>query len=420
MKAMKLLAFTPFKILTFFTAWKVVVQGKSSNPTENDNGIESVPRLEFRTAIHNLSSYVNILPAIDDTDSKSEMQLVAPKEETVVDCSTWQRAFASCAGEYLIDHGSVCNLCIARHSKELPDDCYLHGEVCYIPRDCGCEPCGIYLYKYWGCVRHCDFCPIPCPNQDNALVGCLQNKLGSQGDACKSCIERSMPTNPTTCSDFQDVVCNAPARCGCGSCSDEVATWIECNKGCFRDCTSTTPSSPPEPTPSPPPAPTCSSETAAYQTCMQNELSESQRNACVSCVIGAFPTSPQSCTDWKDAICYAPNWCGCGTCSDEIAAYLNCRTGCNIDCISLPCFTETTAYQTCFRDELSESQRSVCANCVNAAFPTSPHSCNDWSDAICNAPSRCGCQTCADEVASFLKCQSNCPNNRLTCRTRLS
>jgi len=62
-----------------------------------------------------------------------------------------------------------------------------------------------------------------------------------QAASCVSCVNAANPiSNSTTstaklkCHDFEDVICQAPQRCGCASCTEKVRNFLKCATKCHK------------------------------------------------------------------------------------------------------------------------------------------------------------------------------------------
>lgn len=62
-----------------------------------------------------------------------------------------------------------------------------------------------------------------------------------QAASCVSCVNAANPISNSTastahlkCHDFQDVICQAPQRCGCASCVEKVRSFLKCATKCHK------------------------------------------------------------------------------------------------------------------------------------------------------------------------------------------
>lgn len=73
-----------------------------------------------------------------------------------------------------------------------------------------------------------------------------------------------------------------------------------------------------------------------------------------------------------------------------------------------PCQRVKLQYQTCLTQNMTTFAVNGCLTCLNKYIPTSPKSCTDYQNAVCDAPSRCGCDPCNDSIAAYIRCASGC------------
>jgi trypsin len=261
--------------------------------------------------------------------------------------------------------------------------------------------------KHWGSAR-CER-SLSAESFDADSMICARDedprKQTCSGDSGGSVVDLKSETTPTLvgvvsfgvqCGDFGNPSYFTRVSAYAGWFTNEI-----CERSAFPPATL---NCPPPPTSDPE---KCKAEEEAYQACSKS----SQSSNCLDCLEAARPSHPKVCIDYYDLQCLAPERCGCdSTCSDEFNTYMNCNSGCTMDCSAPPevCSAETNAYQACFKTQLTQNEQGHCIDCVNEASPSDANSCVDFNDLRCQAPKRCDCSPCHDELEEYLKCSTGC------------
>lgn len=74
------------------------------------------------------------------------------------------------------------------------------------------------------------------------------------------------------------------------------------------------------------------------------------------------------------------------------------------------CHSLQKEYQSCLGG-MNLFDADFCVMCLNGALPSNAKSCSDLDYVVCNAPSQCGCGSCASALSSFLECVSGCTSS---------
>lgn len=166
---------------------------------------------------------------------------------------------------------------------------------------------------------------------------------------------------------------------GCGACSDEVSTYLVCELAFFGDdaCSAGYPTD----------APAGGRDVNITDSPASTPTAEPYYNETESPVI--TPTSPPI-----------------GEPTDAPYYMEPTPAPANDTCTELE-----TAYLACFASEMTLDDVSSCVECFSDAFPEEPETCSDLEDAVCDAPVRCGCSTCADDITAWYVKRSHAEEN---------
>jgi hypothetical protein len=212
-----------------------------------------------------------------------------------------------------------------------------------------------------------------------------------QVETCINCVNDFWPSKPASCSaEVNSFICDAPVKCGCGTCSDEISAFMECLYECGAVCTDlptalpatdrptalpttdrptalpTTAPPTPQPTVGPTPAPTPAAPTPVPTTAIPTFVPTTAPTPVPTTAIPTFvPTT---------AAPSAPE-----------------------------CSGEQSAYQVCFNKEITNEQVGLCINCVNTNWPKSPYLCGAHVTAwICQVAEICtACGSCSEDIAAY-------------------
>ncbi|GKY98222.1 hypothetical protein MPSEU_000779900 [Mayamaea pseudoterrestris] len=337
-----------------------------------------------------------LIPTVAATDAPTLAATPEPGCDGSTD--TLQTCFAN-----NLNGGSECDQCVAtilqnigavgRNGDVSCDD--YETEVCEALSDCPCEGCLPDLQDFLncnigpavGCTLSClsptsapapsastsvptiaaaTPAPTSCSDSTETLQTCFADELGGSTE-CDMCVATilqdigAVGSNPfnQTCSDYDSQVCAAISACPCGTCLDDVQTFINCNVapniGCSLTCSDEQPAT----------NATCPVTQDDITTCFAAEVFESTCGSCLQDLAGNLSATAGinandliaggmanlsdvlggsfgdfgedfNCSFYQDSMCQVVSTCDCGTCFDDVATFLDCNigaaTGCFLNC----------------------------------------------------------------------------------------
>jgi hypothetical protein len=162
---------------------------------------------------------------------------------------------------------------------------------------------------------------------------------------------------------------------------------------------------------------TCSSESVVYQNCLNETLTESDIDACRTCIKAAVRSSNgAACGELQASVCEAVSFCPCEGCLSLIENYLSCLyesdSNCPIQCSNetaqLSCANEWHAYTTCMYSDLSENDSASCRTCVSSSQESvamQSTDCLGVQTQACGSLENCTeCGTCSGVAHNYLSC----------------
>lgn len=192
----------------------------------------------------------------------------------------------------------------------------------------------------------------------------------------------------------------------------------------------------------------CESSSDNFLTCLAAD--ESDVSGCDACVATILQNTDEAdgsdCDAYEKVICDAIEFCPCGLCVADLETFLNCNVGsavgCLLSCTSTATPTESPVVaaptdtpvaattivptkmdgaltvaptscegnadilKTCFVDELSGGDEcDQCVAVVLEGFDTGEDiDCDEYETAVCGALTTCSCDSCVDELQTFVNC----------------
>ena len=258
---------------------------------------------------------------------------------------------------------------------------------------------------------------IKCPDEADAVSSCFGNR--TLEDGCARCVIQFWPETVSACVDLVDGTCIGFTQCECGTCVDEVTTYIACLSECdvVCDVPATSPTSSPAPTLTNP----CPDEYQAFNDCVDPT---NGGKVCEDCVTTFWPDPPvSSCKEIDDETCTGLASCDCNGCDSELLTYLTCLTtsgnqSCSFDCTDTApsagppsdggssggtsCDDEQASIATCIIASGFDSPLA-CAECL-AALTNTTDTCTELQTGLCTGLQQCNCGDCETEILAGLAC----------------
>jgi hypothetical protein len=70
----------------------------------------------------------------------------------------------------------------------------------------------------------------------------------------------------------------------------------------------------------------------SLDSCLANEITKAEADSCIDCVFGFLPDNSGPCEPLVASVCSVLAQCECLSCTDELQAYLDCQSECQLDC----------------------------------------------------------------------------------------